>query len=101
MNMFPFGGMRTNIEIAHSTRPAGFRVQVEVLPGGDEMWERLIHEELFSSRVSAERLLAAVSARGSLNLNHWVWSPSKASPFAQFQEEPTAVLKTEFYTPAF
>ncbi|WP_219096274.1 hypothetical protein [Pseudomonas sp. UMAB-40] len=101
MNSFTFAKMRTQIEVIQSRHPVGFRVQVQVLPGSDESWEQLIHEELFSSSVNAERLLVAVSTRGTLNLDHWVWSASKASPFGQLQVAPTATLKKEFYTPAF
>lgn len=76
----------------------GYRVSVSVLPGTDEMWENLTHEALLPLEM-AERLADSVRKRGTLDLDHWVWTPSRCSPFAALQMKPSAMLQTTRYLP--
>ena len=74
-------------------KSGGFRVHVAWLPGSDECWEHLSHEALFEAGYDAHRLADRVKAKGEIDLAHWVWSPSKCTPIAAFQERPTARLE--------
>lgn len=101
MNTISFGSNRIKMEIVESRAPEGFRFQVQMQHCSEEAWECLTHVELFSSRINAERFMAAVDRRGTLNLDRWVWCPKEATPFNKLEVAPTATLKNEFYTPSF
>jgi hypothetical protein len=73
-------------------QPIGFRVTLSFCPGMDEMWESLSHEALFADIHDAKRLVQRIQRARSLNLSHWVWCPSPATPFGALQEKPTATL---------
>ena len=69
-----------------------FAVQACYLPASDEMFEVITHAARFKTETAAKVLAARVKAAGwgKLNLDHWVWCPSKASPFSRLQVQPTA-----------
>lgn len=79
----------------------GFRLQLFVQFTLDDSMDVLTHEELFATPYEVKRLRAAVGERGVLNLDHWVWVPSEATPFGNLQVKPTAVLKQEIYQHKF
>jgi len=78
----------------------GYRVVLYVQPMLDDAMDSLFHEGLLRHE-EAERLVKAIKAKGEIDLERWVWSPSLATGFGHLQVAPTAVLKTEFYTPKF
>uniref|UniRef100_A0AAU6W3G3 NIPSNAP domain-containing protein n=1 Tax=Pseudomonas phage Cygsa01 TaxID=3138529 RepID=A0AAU6W3G3_9VIRU len=95
-----------HIHVQYETMVSGpdldcYRVVLYVQPSGDDMMDMLHHEELFRTPEEAARLRKAISDKGMLNLEHWVWSPSLATAFGDLQVKPTAVLKTTPYTPKF
>jgi DNA-directed RNA polymerase alpha subunit len=71
----------------------GFRVLADWRPAADEMWEVLYHEALFVAVHDARRLAERVAVKGEIDLDHWVWHPSKGAPVAFLQEAPKARLE--------
>lgn len=95
-----------HIHVQYETVLAGpnldcFRVVLYVQPMLDDLMDTLFHEELFSTPEEATRLRRAIVAKGSINLEHWVWEPSLATGFGDLQVKPTATLKTIPYAPKF
>lgn len=100
MNRFSLYGLSgLRVDVVKATN-GGFRVCVMVLPGGDEMWESLTHTALLT-KPEADRLRDAIVTRRLLDLDHWVWTPSRCTPFAQLQAAPSATLQSTPYVPRF
>lgn len=78
-----------------------FRVVMYVQPSIDDLMDTLFHEEMFVHPEDAARLRKAISAKGVINLDHWVWEPSLATAFGDLQVKPTATLKTTPYATKF
>lgn len=68
-----------------------FAVQLYLCPGSDEMIEVLQHAARIPTKARAEALAAKVNATRKFNPTHWLWSPSKCSPYQFIQQAPTAV----------
>lgn len=78
----------------------GVRVTVTVQNMSDDPMDVLWHEGLFTPE-EARRLVEYIRRRGVLNLNHWYWVPSMATPFRQLQMRPVAQLQKTPYVPTF
>jgi len=87
-----FWGNRANVTVI-GREGKGFRVQLHVCPGSDEMIETLHHEALFAARWDAEALAEKVRKAGAVNVAHWVWGATAASPYAFMHAQPTAKLE--------
>lgn len=75
----------------------GYYVEVLVAPhSSDDMWETVRLPAIYPSLPQVEAKVAAVKARGQIDLRFWTWTPSEASswnfmqysPIAQAQEVP-------------
>lgn len=72
----------------------GFRVTISIPPDlSDDMWETLDHFALFADRADAEAVAAAIRSRREVDLNAYVWHPSRCTPYAALQKAPTAKLE--------
>ena len=81
-------------EVRVSNEKGGYRVRLEWLPESDGIYESLAHEALFANSWDAHHLAGRVRAARQVNLDHWVWRPSRCSPLAALQQQPTARLET-------
>jgi hypothetical protein len=70
------------------------RAQLQLLPGSDEMWETLTHEAILYP-YEADELVDAIRRAGEINLEHWVWTPSRCTPIGPLQVPPTAKLQQD------
>jgi hypothetical protein len=93
---FSFSGCNLSVGVHTSTKmgkPTGeFTVELTFCPGSDEMWESLSLATIFTNRVEAEQIVAAIKAARKIDLRFWTWYSSKASPFACFQVPSAAVV---------
>lgn len=72
----------------------GYCVQVLVAPpSSDDMWETLDLPAIYPSRAQVEAKVAAVKARGEIDLRFWTWTPSEASPWSFMKKTPIAQIQ--------
>jgi hypothetical protein len=80
--------------VRQDRKTLGWRVELSFTPGMDELWESIQHFALFECKDEAEALQARIRKAGQLDLDYWLWSPSRCTPFGQLQEAPTAKNET-------
>lgn len=69
----------------------GYSVQILVAPpSSDELWETLDLPVIYPSRAQVEAKVAAVKARGEIDLRFWSWTPSWASAWSFMKKTPIA-----------
>ncbi len=82
-----------------SSRNFGYRVEVLYRPCMEDMFETLTFSGTFEALEDAEWMVERIKRAmdeyysyplGALDLSHWIWSPSSASPIGPLQEKPTA-----------
>lgn len=80
-----------NVEVV-KVAGARYAVQVSYLPARDEMFEIITHAARFKTETAAKSFSTRIKRAGwdNLNLDHWLWCPSRCSPFARLQNWPTA-----------
>ena len=76
----------------------GFEIIAFIQEPFSDMYERLTHAAIFQNKEKADavrqKIVHALNDNyGNLNaldLTHWLWTPSKATPFGSLQNNPTA-----------
>lgn len=72
----------------------GYCVQVLMAPScSDELWEEVQLAAIYPSLAQAEAKVAAVKARGEIDLRFWLWTPSWASPWSFMKKMPIARIQ--------
>jgi len=72
----------------------GYFVQVLKAPSSsDELWETVELPVIYPSLPQVEAKVAAVKARGEIDLRFWTWTPSWASPLSFMHKMPIAKVQ--------
>jgi hypothetical protein len=72
----------------------GYYVQVLMAPASsDDLWDTVELPVIYSSLPQVEAKVAAVKARGEIDLRFWTWTPSWASPWSFMHKAPIAKIQ--------